>query len=391
LVRLPNSNQSDGGFIDVADLVNRATPAPLADTEEETLAFLAYTSGSTGKPKGVMHCHKNIRAVIEAYGKNIVDPQPEDRYFASSRLFFTYGLGASLLYPLSAGATTILSATPPRPDLMADIFARYRPTVFFGVPSVYRTLLEHFQKGNPLDLASLKFGVSAGEALPAKLSNEWFDLFGVDILDGIGSTEMLHTFIANRFGERHPGSSGRVVPGYKAKLISESGDEIIGAGAGNLFVTGNSQTSGYWCDPEKTSETIINGWMRTGDVYRRDENDIYWFEGRSDDMFKSRGTWISPIEVEEILLRHPAVREAAVVCGHDDDGLGIVVAYVACNDEVPKPEMSEELRNHTLQFLPRYKCPSIIRFIDELPRTATGKAQRFRLRILEQQKETTSN
>src|SRR5262249_36273209 len=153
--------------------------------------FLAYTSGSTGKPKGVMHSHKNIRTVIEAYGKNIVDPQPEDRYFASSRLFFTYGLGASLLYPLSAGAATILSAIPPRPDLIADIFARYKPTAFFGVPSVYRALLEYFHQGNPLDTASLKFGVSAGETLPAKLSDEWLELFGVDILDGIGSTEML--------------------------------------------------------------------------------------------------------------------------------------------------------------------------------------------------------
>jgi len=386
-----NALRIENDLIDFTDAVGQQSAVSVADTDDETLAFLAYTSGSTGKPKGVMHSHKNIRAVIEAYGKNIVSPQPHDRYFASSRLFFTYGLGASLLYPLSAGATTILSAIPPRPDLIANIFAKSKPTAFFGVPSVYRALLEFFHKGNTLDTSSLKFGVSAGEALPAKLSDEWFDLFSLDILDGIGSTEMLHTFIANRFGERHPGSSGRIVPGYKAKLISESREEIIGAGTGNLLVTGNSQSIGYWRDPDKTSEAIVDGWMRTGDVYRRDENDIYWFEGRSDDMFKSKGTWISPIEVEDVLLRHPAVREAAVICGHDHDGLGIVVAYVACTNEIEESEMAGVLRDHTLQFLPRYKCPSVIRFIEELPRTATGKAQRFKLRVLEQQNDTAAN
>src|SRR5581483_4102299 len=191
----------DYGFTHFAEFVKESSPAPLADTQPETLAFLAYTSGSTGRPKGVMHYHRNVRAAIEAYGRHILDGQPSDIHFASSRLFFTYGIGGSLLFPLSAGATTVLSATPPRPDIIANIFKEYRPTTFFGVPSVYRALLEYHRNGNSLDTTSIKYGVTAGEAMPASLYNEWYNLTGVEVLDGIGSTEMLHTFIANKRGD----------------------------------------------------------------------------------------------------------------------------------------------------------------------------------------------
>jgi len=355
--------------------------AEIEPIDDETLAFILYTSGSTGKPKGAMHVHRSLPYTVNTYCKHILQIEPEDRLFSSSRLFFAYGLGNSLSFPLSSGAAVILCQDRPTPQLIAKIFSSYRPTIFFGVPAVFRALIEHKNKGAPLGTESLKLCVSAGESLPAQIFHEWKKSTGLSILDGIGSTEMLHIFISNRKDYIRPGSSGAVVPGYEAKIVDQSGNEIVAPGAGNLMIKGLSASPGYWNNPEKTAATMQGQWMRTGDVYRRDEEGVYWFEGRSDDLFKVKGLWVSPIEIEDALLSHPDVLEAAIVPGVDKDGINIAVAFVVLKANLsPDDTLAQRLKSHASSLLPSYKCPAEIHFIDQLPRTATGKLQRFKLR-----------
>jgi benzoate-CoA ligase len=355
--------------------------------DDNALAFILYTSGSTGQPKGAMHLHRNLPYTVETYCKRILQVEPEDRLFSSSRLFFAYGLGNSLSFPLSLGATTILCRERPTPLVIAQVFKQHRPTIFFGVPAVFRALIEYASQENRLETDSLKFCVSAGEKLPERIFHEWKELTGLDIVDGIGSTEMLQMFISNSRDRIRPGSSGWVVPGYEAKLIDERGQEMAGACAGHLSVKGGSMCAGYWNDEAKTAAAIEGEWMRTGDLYRRDEEGFFWFEGRSDDLFKTKGLWVSPIEVEEALLSCRGVVEAAVVPGVDQDGMNTVVAFVVLRSE-PRSEMdeAERLKSEVSRLLPSYKCPGVIYFMEQLPRTATGKLQRFKLR--EQQANT---
>ena len=355
--------------------------AEVAPVGEDATAFILYTSGSTGRPKGAVHIHRNLPCTVETFGRHILRLSPQDRLFSSSRLFFAYGLGNSLSYPLSAGATSILCKARPNPQVIAGVFAECRPTVFFAVPAIYHALLEHATHGGTLETESLKFCVSAGEKLPARIFHEWKELTGLDILDGIGSTEMLHMFISNGRGDIRPGSSGRVVPGYEARLTEQDGREIEGAGTGSLWVKGLSASPGYWMEPEKTAATMRGGWVRTGDLYRRDEEGYYWFEGRADDLFKVKGMWVSPTEVEDALLSCPEVLEAAVVPRVDREGLNAVVAYVVLKPgEAGEDELFGELRSRLCALLPAYKCPAEFRLADSLPRTATGKIQRFKLR-----------
>lgn len=367
-----------GSFGEALSGVDEAAVEPVG---EDAPAFILYTSGSTGQPKGAVHVHRNLPYTAETFGRGILEVSPEDRLFSSSRLFFAYGLGNSLSFPLSAGATTILCKERPKPEVIAGIFADCRPTIFFAVPAMYHALLEHASRGGALETGSIKFCVSAGEKLPARIVREWKELTGLDILDGIGSTEMLHIFISNRKGEIRAGSSGRIVPGYQARLVGQDGLEIEGTGTGSLWVKGLSASQSYWMEPEKTAETMQEGWVRTGDLYRRDEEGYYWFEGRADDIFKIKGMWVSPIEVEDSLLSCPEVLEAAVVSRADADGLNTVVAYVVlkqgedCGDDPFGP-----LRSRLSALLPAYKCPAEFRRADSLPRTATGKIQRFKLR-----------
>src|SRR5262249_27889440 len=244
---------------------------------------------------------------------------------SSSRLFFAYGLGNSLSFPLAAGATVILDTDRPTPGRLASLFKEQSPTVFLGVPAVYLSLLEY---GDGLDLSSLRMCVSAGEALPAKIFDDWRRRFGLEILDGIGSTEMLHIFISNREGCARAGSSGQVVEGYAARLLDDAGDQVDAEESGNLWVRGGSATSGYWNRPDLTGQTILDGWVRTGDVYRRDDEQFFFHIGRSDDCFKVRGLWVSPVETESVLMSHEAVSEAAVVSAIDEKGLATARAYV---------------------------------------------------------------
>ncbi len=358
-----------------------ATPAPLAAITSDTLALILYTSGSTGAPKGAVHRHGDMPYTVERTGRNVYGITPDDRLFSSSRLFFAYGLGNSLSLPLGLGATSILCRERPQPPVIAQVFTRFRPTIFFAVPAVFRALLEYYRQGNLLDTGSLNFCVSAGESLPAQIFHEWKDATGLDILDAIGSTELMYMFISNRRDHLRAGSSGVPVAGYEARLLDEHGQVIAGASHGDLYIKGASAIRAYWNKPEKTAETISDGWVKTGDVYRRDEDGFYWFEGRSDDLFKSSSMWVSPIEVEDVLETHPFVLETAVVAEADQDGTNLVAAYAVLRSGVSaNAETVAALKAYVAATLPRYKCPKRIYFLEQLPRTATGKVQRFKLR-----------
>jgi benzoate-CoA ligase family protein len=376
-----NSERAPDGVLGFDEIVNAADEAEVEDADDETPAFILYTSGSTGRPKGATHVHRSLPCTVETYCKRVLRVSHEDRLFSSSRLFFAYGLGNALSFPLSSGATSVLCRERPTPQVVAEIFERERPTIFFAVPSVFRALLEHAERGGVLKTDSIKFCVSAGERLPERIFRQWKALTGLDILDGIGSTEMLHMFFSNTCERVRPGSSGEVVPGYEAKLVDREGREASGAGTGDLFVKGRSATVGYWNEPEKTAGAMSDGWVRTGDIYRRDAEGFYWFEGRGDDLFKVKGMWVFPAEVEDALLSHTEVQEAAVVPRSDADGFNAVVAFVVlASKEAGGGETAGRLKAHLSATLPPYKCPSEFRFAQSLPRTATGKLQRFKLR-----------
>jgi benzoate-CoA ligase len=347
--------------------------------DEDADAFILYTSGSTGEPKGAVHGQADIFYTNETFCSEVLQLRQGDRLFSSSRLPFAYGLGNGFTFPLLNGLTTILCREKPTPDVVSRVFKEYRPTIFFGVPVVYSMLLDHHRNGDELDTSSLRLCVSAGEALPAQLGEDWQKTFGVEVLDGIGSTEMLHMFMSNHAGDVRYGSSGKLLGGYEARLIDHEGAATPNSEAGNLWVRGGSAATRYWQRPETSAETFVDGWVRTGDLYTQDGDGFWWHQGRSDDCFKPTGQWVSPIEVESVLLRHAAVRAAAVVEGLDDHGLSCVCAFVVCtNDQGEAAEVS--LRALCNSALPRFKQPRRYLFVSELPYTATGKVQRFKLR-----------
>ena len=349
--------------------------------DADSPAFILYTSGSTGEPKGAIHTQAHIDYTKRTYCAEVLRLREGDRLFSSSRLPFAYGLGNSFTFPLLNGHTTILCREKPLPDVIGRVFQDYRPTIFFGVPVVYRMLLDHHRNVSELDCSSLRLCISAGEALPAQLGEEWQRTFGVEVLDGIGSTEMLHMFFSNHEGEVRYGSSGRSVGGYEAKLIDHEGNPTPDGEVGNLWIRGASAAPGYWHRPETTAQTFVDGWVRTGDLYRRDGDDFWWHMGRSDDCFKPTGQWVSPIEVEGVLLRHQEVSRAAVVEGFDDAGLSCVCAFVVTSDtNRDRVSVEAALRALVEKALPRFKRPRRYIFVSELPYTATGKIQRFKLR-----------
>lgn len=355
--------------------------AEFRDPGPKDPAFILYTSGSTGEPKGAAHSQAHIFYTNETYCREVLRLTPNDRLFSSSRLPFAYGLGNSFSFPLLNGATTILSREKPSPDIIARVFTNHRPTIFFGVPVVYNLLLEHHRALRKLDCSSLRLCVSAGEALPAHLGEEWEREFGVQLLDGIGSTEMLHMFMSNHENEVRYGSSGRLLNGYEARLTDENGAPTPLNTEGNLWIKGESAAMYYWENPEATAATFVDGWVRTGDLYRCD-SDGYWFHmGRSDDCFKSSGRWVSPVEVEGALLRHVGVARAAVVEDFDSDQLPCACAFVVKQEvESDQAQLEHELRKLAAESLPRFKQPRRYLFVTELPYTATGKIQRFKLR-----------
>jgi benzoate-CoA ligase len=324
-----------------------------------------------------VHRQSDIFYTNQTFRREVLGLREGDRIFSSSRLPFAYGLGNSFTFPLLNGFTTILCREKPAPDVIGRVFKEYRPSIFFGVPVVYSMLLDHHRRsGHALDTSSLRLCVSAGEALAAQLGEEWQNTFGVEVLDGIGSTEMLHMFMSNHEGDVRYGSSGKLLRGYEARLVDHEGTATPAGEAGNLWVRGDSAARRYWQRPETSAETFVDGWVRTGDLYRADADGFWWHMGRSDDCFKPTGQWVSPIEVEGVLLRHEAVRAAAVVEGFDEHGLSCVCAFVVSDGEATE----NSLRALCESSLPRFKQPRRYLFVSELPYTATGKVQRFRLR-----------
>ena len=347
-------------------------------------AFILYTSGSTGEPKGAVHCQSDIFYTNETYCREVLRLRDGDRLFSSSRLPFAYGLGNGFTFPLLNGCTTILCREKPTPEVIARVFADYQPTIFFAVPIIYRLLLDN-QKNHKttsaLDSSSLRLCVSAGEALPAAIGEEWEKTFGVPVLDGIGSTEMLHMWMSNHEGDVVYGSSGKLLRGYQARLLDPEGQPMPAGREGNLWVRGASAAIEYWRRPETTARTFVDGWVRTGDLYSQD-TDGYWFHmGRSDDCFKSSGQWVSPVEVEGVLLRHQGISRAAVVEDFDEAGLPCACAFVvAAETSIDGAALEQGLRELARAALPRFKQPRRYVFVSELPYTATGKIQRFKLR-----------
>jgi benzoate-CoA ligase family protein len=369
----------------LSELMGAASPELEAEvTHKDDAAFWLYSSGSTGSPKGCVHLHHDMVVCTELYARNILQMNERDRCYSVARLFFAYGLGNAGYFPLGCGATTILSpARPSAATIYADIES-YRPTMFFSVPSNYAALLAYQRAGETdFDLSSVRHAISAGESLPAPLFERFKKRFGVEILDSLGSTETLQMVIANRPGEAKPGSSGKIIPGYEARIVDDDGRAVAPGEIGNLWIKGDSTCAGYWNQHDKTKETFEGHWFRTGDKYHQDEEGYFWYAGRANDLFKVNGRWLSPTEVESALIAHPAIREAAVVARDDESGLTKAAAYVVVNDDVaPSDQLIRDLQDWVAERIGSYKRPRWIEFLPELPKTATGKLQRFKLREL---------
>ncbi len=356
-------------------------------TAADDIAFFLYTSGSGGQPKAAMHRHRHMLVTADSFARQVLGIRPDDVAFSASKLFFAYGLGNAMYFPLSVGATSVLLPERPTSEKLFELLRRYRPTLFFSVPTIYGALLRAAE-GTSERMDSVRLAVSAGEALPEEIFQRFRRRFGREILDGIGTTEMLHMFISNRPGEARPGTCGRAVPGYEARIVGDSGEDAPPSEIGSLWVRGGSALAGYWQKPDLTARVLQGGWYLTGDKFFRDPDGYYHYCGRADDMLKVSGLWVSPMEVENALLAHAAVAEAAVVGRRDSDGLTQTVAYVVLQQGsdglAPTARASEplpeELRAFVRERLPGYKCPQIIEFVAELPKTATGKIQRYKLR-----------
>lgn len=353
--------------------------APVA-THPDDPAFWLYSSGSTGNPKGVVHLHHDVLETCENYAGAILGLAAGEVTFSTTKLFHAYGLGNGLTFPLWAGATAVQMAGRPAPDVALEKIERHRPNVLFSVPTLYNAMLN--QPGaEARDLSSLRLGASAAEALPPEVWRRWRDLTGTEILDGIGSTEMLHIYCSNRSGEVRPGTSGSPVPGYELEIRDPDTDEVIvGSASGELWVSGDSALAYYHHRHDRTKHSIVGRWFRTGDRYHRDEVGAYSYEGRVDDMMKVGGLWVSPIEIENRLMEHEAVSECAVV-SHDEDGLNRIKAFVILRDGRTGDEaLTTDLQGWCKESLQRYQFPHLVDYVDDLPRTTTGKIQRFKLR-----------
>jgi benzoate-CoA ligase family protein len=363
----------------LADYSAELVPYP---ANAETDCFWLFSSGSTGRPKAAVHRHRDMVVTSELYGVGCLNISGKDIFYSAAKLFFAYGLGNAMTLPLWVGGTIILDPGKPTPQITFDNIAEYKPTLYFGVPTLYASLLSYFDElPSKPTLESVRACVSAGEALPADILKRWQERFDIDILDGIGSTEALHIFITNQLNNTIPGASGRVVPGYAARILDEN-DQVLGHGeTGRLVIKGPSIARCYWEDHEQTSRTMKGEWLETGDTYVKDNNDVFTYCGRTDDMMKVGGIWCSPFEIEAKLISHPAVLESAVVAKRDQAGLIKPAAFIVLNNpgegsKALKEKLTTYLRNN----LAPYKFPRSIEFVSELPKTATGKVQRFRLR-----------
>ncbi len=381
LTEPPQNICVEGGDENLQSLLAKASAelAAVATTAEDD-CFWLYSSGSTGSPKGTIHRHRDMVVTSQCYGVEVLGIDEEDVCFSAAKLFFAYGLGNGMTFPLWVGGTSVLYDGRPTPQSTFETIQTFRPTLYYGVPTLYAAQLQAMESEQP-DLSSVRLCVSAGEALPADIFNRWRDKTGLVILDGIGSTEALHIFISNRVDDLMPGSSGRAVPGYQLKIIDESGKEAAVGDSGRLWIRGDSTARCYWNNEEKTASTMVDGWLDTGDTYFQDEDGYYYYCGRNDDMMKVGGIWCSPFEIEAKLIEHHEVLEVAVVARADEAGLIKPEAYVVLkNPEAAPQDIVEELKRHCKEGLAPYKYPRQFHFVAELPKTATGKIQRFKLR-----------
>nr|MBA3746983.1 benzoate-CoA ligase family protein [Solirubrobacterales bacterium] len=357
-------------------------PCEAAETDEDDMCFWQYSSGTTGAPKAVVHRQRGAAAPATLHGRHVVGIGRDDRVYSVPKLFFSYGLNNSLTIPLSAGAAAILDPRRPEPAATCTLVREERPTVLYAVPTFYASLLRAVEAGDAdLDVSSIRVCVSAGEALPAPILERWRRRFGLELLDGIGSTEIGYICLSNTAGAVRPGTSGRVIPGYEARIVDEDGVAVPSGGVGELWVRGPSTALGYWRDDERTGRTFRGGWVATGDRYVQDADGYFVFQGRADDLLKVSGQWVSPLEVEAVLLTHPAVAECAVAGRSDRDGVTKPCAYVVAREGVIAGDgLAAELQALVRRTLAPFKFPRWVEFVDGLPKTSTGKIQRFRLR-----------
>jgi len=372
----------DDGKESLTEMARNASPhleAVFARAEDD--CFCLYSSGTTGLPKGVIHAHGDLAVISEFYTVDTLGATEDDAFFCVARLCFSYGMNVGMIGPLYVGATAILDERRPSPQSVIEVFRGCEPTIFGAVPTFYAQFLASGMLSRK-DVPRLRRCISAAEALPPELHREWLATTGVPIIEGIGSTEVGHIYISNRVDDIRPGVTGRPIPGYQVRLADDAGNDVPDDVPGKLLVKGQSVIKRYWNDPERTAKTIVNGWYDTGDTFRRDAHGYYTYCGRSDDVFKVSGRWVSPYEIESVLIQHPRVLEAAVIGRKDEHGLVRADAWVVLKDPTTSgPQVEEELRHFCETILPRYKMPGRIHVVDKLPKTATGKIQRYKLRV----------
>ncbi len=348
-------------------------------THPDDIAFWLYSSGSTGAPKGARHVQTSLMETAKLFAHGVLDMREDDVVHSAAKFFFAYGLGNSLSFPMSVGATCVLNPERPTPAAVFAMLENHQPTIFCGVPTLFGAMLHDAEHAKHPGSKRLRLSTSAGEALPEHIGSAWRKRFGSDIIDGVGSTEMLHIFLSNAPGNVIYGTSGRAVPGYDLRLVDETGAEVADGDVGELLVRGTTACDGYWNQRAKSRATFEGAWTRTGDKYTRDAG-RYTYCGRTDDMFKVSGIWVSPFEVEAALASHPAILEAAVVPQEDDDGLLKPKAFIVLKDGVARDGLNDTLRDHVKDAVGMWKYPRWIEVVDGLPKTATGKIQRFKLR-----------
>jgi benzoate-CoA ligase family protein len=377
------ANGESEGTTALADVLNEHAGAdvPTADTHRDDMAFWLYSSGSTGRPKGVVHLHHDIPYTCQTYAREILRIEESDITFSTTKLYHAYGMGNNFSFPYSVGASTVMLSGRGNPQAILETAERFRPTLFFSVPTLYNAIL-NLPGAAEHDLSGIRRCASAAEPLSPTVLRRWRETFGLEILDGIGSTEMLHIYCSNRPGRVVPGTSGEPVPGYELRLLDDDGREVPDGEVGNLHVRGDSAHAFYWHQHEKTKATLKGEWLFTGDRYRRDEAGRYVYEGRADDMIKVGGLWVSPIEMENALGEHPLVIEAAAVAVPAEE-TNRVKAYLVCREhDRPNEELQVELQQWCKQRLRGHEYPHFLVFVDELPKTLTGKIQRYKLKEL---------